>query len=54
MQIIIDQAIFGLAGIEQLSDEALVQLHSDLERAQECMREGISFEDAGLLRAQFG
>ncbi len=54
MQIIIDQATFGLAGIEQLSDEALVQLHSDLERAQDCMREGISFEDAGLLHSRFG
>ena len=54
MQIIIDQTTFGLAGIEQLSDEALLQLHSDLERAQDCMLEGISFEDAGLLHSRFG
>lgn len=53
MQMIIDQATFGLAGIEQLDDEALVQLHKDLERAQDCVRDGISFEDAGLLRSQF-
>ncbi|WP_414490542.1 hypothetical protein [Stenotrophomonas maltophilia] len=53
MQMIIDQAVFGLAGVEQLDDEALIQLHRDLERAQDCMRDGISFEDAGLLRAQF-
>ncbi len=54
MQVIIDQACFGLAGIEQLDDDALVQLHKDLERAQECMRDGISFEDAGLLRPRYG
>lgn len=53
MQLIIDQATFGLAGIEQLEDQQLVQLHRDLERAQDCMREGISFEDAGLLQAHF-
>lgn len=53
MQQIIDQATFGLAGIEQLDDEQLIQLHKDLERAQDCMRDGITFEDAGLLRSQF-
>ena len=53
MQLIIDQAIFGLAGIEQLDDEQLIQLHKDLERAQDCMRDGVTFEDAGLLRSQF-
>lgn len=54
MQQVIDQACFGLAGIEQLDDDALVQLHMDLERAQDCMREGISFEDAGILRSRYG
>lgn len=53
MQMIIDQAVFGLAGIEQLDDEALIQLHKDLERAQECMLDGVSFEDAGLLRYRY-
>lgn len=54
MQVVIDQAIFGLSGIEQLDDAALIELHRDLERAQDCMREGVSFEDAGLLRSRFG
>jgi len=54
MQYIIDQACFGLAGIEQLSDDDLIQLHKDLERAQDCMRDGVSFEDAGLLRSRYG
>lgn len=53
MQIIIDQATFGLAGIEQLEDDALIQLHKDLERAQDCINDGVSFEDAGLLRSHF-
>lgn len=53
MQMIIDQAIFGLAGIEQLEDDALIQLHKDMERAHDCMLEGVSFEDAGLLRCRY-
>lgn len=54
MQQIIDHACFGLAGIEQLPDDDLIQLHKDLERAQECMMDGVSFEDAGLLRSRYG
>lgn len=53
MQVLIDQACFGYAGIEQLPDDELVQLHKDLERAQECMRDGVTFEDAGLLRSHY-
>lgn len=51
MQMLIDQACFGLSGIEDLDDNAVIALHRDLERAQECMRDGISFEDAGLLKS---
>lgn len=54
MQMIIDQACFGLAGIEQLPDDDLIQLHKDLERAEDCMRDGVTFEDAGLLRSRYG
>ncbi len=54
MQEIIDQACFGYSGIEKLPDAELVQLHKDLERAQDCMRDGVSFEDAGLLRSRYG
>jgi hypothetical protein len=54
MQLLIDQASFGLAGIEELSDDQLVSLHQDLERALDCIRDGVTFEDAGLLRARYG
>ncbi|HHA2409613.1 TPA: hypothetical protein ACOFCD_000860 [Stenotrophomonas maltophilia] len=54
MQLLIDQACFGYMGIEQLPDDDLIQLHKDLERAEDCMRDGVSFEDAGLLRSRYG
>lgn len=54
MQLIIDQACFGVMGIEQLPDDDLIQLHKDLERAEDCMRDGVTFEDAGLLRSRYG
>jgi len=54
MQLVIDQACFGYMGVEQLPDDDLIQLHKDLERAEDCMRDGISFEDAGLLRSRYG
>ena len=54
MQQLIDQATFGLAGIEQLADDDLIKLHMDMERAQECIRDGVTFEDAGLLRSRYG
>ncbi|WP_414539569.1 hypothetical protein [Stenotrophomonas forensis] len=54
MQFLIDQACFGYMGIEQLPDCDLIQLHKDLERAEDCMRDGVSFEDAGLLRSRYG
>jgi len=53
MQLLIDQACFGLPGIEELSDDQLVSLHQDLERALDCIRDGVTFEDAGLLRARY-
>lgn len=54
MQLLIDQACFGLTGIEDLEDDQLIALHRDMERGIECMRDGVSFEDAGLLRPKYG
>lgn len=53
MQMLIDQACFGLAGIEQLDDQALIELHKNLERAEDCIRDGVAFDDAGLLVSNF-
>ncbi len=54
MQLLIDQACFGYRRVEDLPDQELEQLHRDLERAQDCMRDGVNFEDAGLLRSRYG
>ncbi|WP_260476882.1 hypothetical protein [Stenotrophomonas sp. 278] len=53
-QHVIDQACRGVMDIESLAYEDLLQLHKDMERAEECLREGISFHDAGLLRTYYG
>lgn len=52
VKVLVDQALFGKRGLEELDDDALVKLHRDLERARECLEDGISFEDAGLLKSQ--
>lgn len=47
---LVDQAIIEAGSIEQLSPSALLALHADLERARECLADGVAFEDAGLVR----
>jgi len=50
LQILVDQACIGYGGINDLPDDAVMQLHKDLDRARECIADGISLEDAGLIR----
>lgn len=47
---LVDQATFDRPGLEHLEDHEIVSLHKDLDRAMECRRDGVSFEDAGLVR----
>ena len=54
LQMLVDQAIFGKGSVDRLGDEELEALYRDLERARECLADGISFEDAGLLRSRYG
>jgi len=51
LQLLVDQACVGYGGVDQLPDEAILALHRDIDRARECIKDGVSWEDAGLLRA---
>jgi len=46
------QEMFGRLNLEELADEELRALLHSVERAVLCIREGVSFEDAGLIRTQ--
>ena len=35
--------------IERLDDAELARLHATMRRAQDCILEGVSFDDAGLM-----
>lgn len=50
LEILVDQATFGLGSVRELGDEALVKLYGDLEQARECLVDGIPLDDAGLIR----
>lgn len=51
---LVEQATFDRPGLESLEDGELVALHKDLDLALECIREGTSFVDAGLVRPKGG
>jgi hypothetical protein len=51
MDLIVNQALMGKGSLDDLSDDELVQLQRDIDRARECIADGISFEEAGLLRS---
>lgn len=50
---LVDQHCFGQPGMESLSCAALRALHKDMEKAHECISEGIPCEDVGLIRSQY-
>lgn len=50
LQWLVDQATWNVANLEDLSDEDLIELHRDMDRARECPVDDVSYEDAGLVR----
>lgn len=53
-QVLVDQALIGWGSLEKLPADGLRKLQSDLYRAYECSLEGLSWEDAGLLKEATG
>lgn len=49
-RIVLEQATFDVPGLDFLQDEDLIALHRDMERARECLVDGIPFDEAGLIR----
>lgn len=47
---LVDQALLKVGRLEDLNDDALLELHADMERARECIFEGVSFDEAGLVK----
>ena len=51
LQWMVDQHTFNVPCLESLEDRPLSRLLQDLEQARECIADGVSFEDAGLVRS---
>ena len=47
---LVDQETFNVANVSCLEDCDLIRLLNFMEHARECIVEGVSFEDAGLVR----
>ncbi len=54
LHMLVDQEAFGVASLELLDDATLIDLLQKLERARECLQDGISLEDAGLISNPLG
>lgn len=50
LQWLVDQACFDRLNIEDLSDDELISLHQDMDRARECPEFDVSYEERGLVR----
>lgn len=52
LKILVDQSRRGRK-LENLSDIELQSLHRDMERGRECYLDGVSIEEAGLIRPEY-
>jgi len=50
LQWLVDQETFASVGPEAIDDARLTQLLQDMEAARQCIAEGESFDDLGLVR----
>jgi hypothetical protein len=48
---LVDQHTFDIPVLENLSDDALSSLLRAMEKARECIADGVSFDDAGLVES---
>ena len=48
---LVDQETFDVASVSCLEDCDLIRLLTYMERARECILDGVSFDDAGLVRS---
>lgn len=54
IELIVNQALIGKSNLSDLSDEELVDLLHAIDRARDCINDGISFEEAGLMKIRYG
>lgn len=47
---LVEQATFDSPGLDTLDDLQVSSLLESMEKARECIAEGVAFEDAGLVR----
>lgn len=52
LQWLVEQATFDCVNLEDLSDDELLKLHRDIDRARECPVDDVSYEEAGLVRSR--
>lgn len=48
---LVDQECFNVPNLFALEDCDLIRLHGMMERARECVADGVSFDDVGLVRS---
>lgn len=51
MDLIVNQALIGKGSVDDLDDDDLVALLRSIDRARECIADGIGFDEAGLLHS---